>query len=111
MFSVLEELLRIIKKKNSYSVKKKSYTFQLLNNKNLCLKKFKEEALELYNAAKYKNNKKNIVHEAADLFYHFFVLLQLKKIPIHLILKELKKRQKISGIQEKKNRKKNVRSK
>ena len=110
MFLVLEELLRIIKKKNFYSVKKKSYTFQLLKNKNLCLKKFKEEALELYNAAKY-NNKKNIVHEAADLFYHFFVLLQLKKIPINLIMKELKNRQNLSGIQEKKNRKKNVRQK
>jgi phosphoribosyl-ATP pyrophosphohydrolase len=109
MFSVLEKLLKIIKKRNFHSSGEKSYTFQLLKNKNLCLKKFKEEALELYNSAKYKNNKKNIVHEAADLFYHFFVLLELKKIPIHLIMKELKNRQKISGIQEKKNRKKNVR--
>ena len=109
MFSVLEKLLKIIKKRKFYSSREKSYTLQLLRNKNLCLKKFKEEALELYNSAKYKNNKKNIVHEAADLFYHFFVLLELKKIPIYLILKELKIRQKVSGIQEKKRRKKNVR--
>ena len=42
------------------------------------------------------------------MLYHFFVLLELKKIKFSSILKELKKRQKISGIQEKLGRK-NVR--
>jgi phosphoribosyl-ATP pyrophosphohydrolase len=62
-----------------------------------------EEARELAASSKY-SNKKNIVHEAADLFYHFLVLLELKKIKMSLIMRELKKRQKISGIQEKNNR-------
>ena len=69
-----------------------------------------EEARELAVSSKY-SNKKNIVHEASDLLYHFLVLLELKKISIASIMKELKRRQRISGIQEKKNRKKNVRSK
>ena len=54
-------------------------------------------------------DRKNIVHEASDLLYHFLVLLEFKKISIDSIMKELKRRQKISGIQEKKNRKNNVR--
>ena len=39
------------------------------------------------------------------------VLLEYKKIKFSQIIKELAKRQKISGIQEKKSRKKNVRQK
>jgi phosphoribosyl-ATP pyrophosphohydrolase len=76
--------------------------------KIFCIKKFTEEAKELAISAKY-SNKKNITHEAADLLYHFLVLLESKKISMTSVMKELKRRQKISGIQEKKNRKKNVR--
>jgi len=86
-----------------------SYTASLFKKgKNFCIKKFMEEAKELAASSKYFN-KKNIVYEASDLLYHFLVLLEFKKIPITSIMKELKRRQIISGIQEKKNRKKNVR--
>jgi phosphoribosyl-ATP pyrophosphohydrolase len=86
-----------------------SYTASLFKKgKNFCIKKFMEEARELAASSKYFN-KKNIVYEASDLLYHFLVLLEFKKIPITSIMKELKRRQMISGIQEKKNRKKNVR--
>jgi phosphoribosyl-ATP pyrophosphohydrolase len=67
-----------------------------------------EEARELAASSKY-SIKKNIVHESSDLLYHFLVLLEFKKISITSIMKELKRRQRISGIQEKKNRKRNVR--
>jgi hypothetical protein len=40
-----------------------------------------------------------------------YFILEFKKISVNSVLKELEKRKKISGIQEKKNRKKNVRSK
>ncbi len=69
-----------------------------------------EETRELAVSSKY-SNKKNITHEASDLLYHFLVLLEFKNVSINSIMKELKKRQRISGIQEKKNRKKNVRQK
>jgi phosphoribosyl-ATP pyrophosphohydrolase len=86
-----------------------SYTASLFKKgKNFCIKKFMEEAKEFAVSSKY-SNKKNIVHEASDLLYHFLVLLEFKKISITSIMKELKRRQRISGIQEKKNRKKNVR--
>ncbi len=108
MFKNLEQLIKTIKKqKNKNS--KISYTASLFKKgKNFCIKKFMEEARELASSSKY-SNKKNIVHEASDLLYHFLVLLEFKKISITSIMKELKRRQRISGIQEKKNRKRNVR--
>lgn len=108
MFKILKSLNQRIKK-NKKKNTKVSYTAFLLKNKNnICLKKFLEEAKELFKAS-HHNKKKEIIHEAADLLYHFLVLLELKKISITSVMKELKRRQKISGIQEKKNRKKNVR--
>jgi len=103
MFRNLEQLIKKIKKQKNINPKI-SYTASLFKKgKNFCIKKFMEEARELAASSKY-SNKKNIVHEAADLFYHFLVLLELKKIKMSLIMRELKKRQKISGIQEKNNR-------
>jgi phosphoribosyl-ATP pyrophosphohydrolase len=108
MFKELSELAKTIKK-NRKKDPKISYTASLFKKgKNFCIKKFMEEANELSVSSKY-SNKKNIVHEASDLLYHFLVLLEFKKISIASIMKELKRRQKISGIEEKKNRKKNVR--
>ena len=108
MFKNLEQLIKKIKKQKNVN-SKISYTANLFKKgKKFCIKKFMEEARELAASSKYFN-KKNIVHEASDLLYHFLVLLEFKKIPITSIMKELKRRQKISGIQEKKNRKKNVR--
>ncbi len=106
-----KDLLFLIKKikKNKYKNPNISYTASLFKKgKNFCIKKFMEEARELASASKY-SNKKNIIHEASDLLYHFLVLLEFKKISITSIMKELKRRQRISGIQEKKSRKKNVR--
>jgi phosphoribosyl-ATP pyrophosphohydrolase len=103
---MIKELLKLTKiiKKNKNKNQKISYTASLFKKgKNFCIKKFMEEARELAASSKY-SNKKNIVHEASDLFYHFLVLLELKKIKMSLIMRELKKRQKISGIQEKNNR-------
>ena len=68
-----------------------------------------EESKELSNALK-QSIKKNIISESADMLYHFLVLLELKKIKFSDVLKELKQRQKISGIEEKLSRK-NVRQK
>ena len=108
MFKNLEQLIQKIKKQKNKNPKI-SYTASLMKKgKNFCIKKFMEEAKELATSAKY-SNKKNINHEAADLLYHFLVLLEFKKISMTSVMRELKRRQKISGIQEKKNRKKNVR--
>ena len=108
MFKELSKLVKIIKK-NKNKNPKISYTASLLKKgNNFCMKKFMEEARELA-ASTQHSNKKNIVHEASDLLYHFLVLHEFKKVSITSIMKELKRRQKISGILEKKNRQKNVR--
>ncbi|PHX88697.1 MAG: phosphoribosyl-ATP diphosphatase [Pelagibacteraceae bacterium] len=107
MFQILKDLIvqiKIKKKKSS----QKSYTSFLLSNSKYLMKKILEESKELFDAAKLKN-KRQIIHESADLLYHFLVLLESKKINFNLVLKELKKRKNISGFEEKKNRNKNVR--
>jgi phosphoribosyl-ATP pyrophosphohydrolase len=108
MFKELFKLTKKIKK-NKNKNQNISYTASLFKKgKDFCINKFMEEAKEFAASSKY-SNKKNIVHEASDLLYHFLVLLEFKRISLTSIMKELKRRQKISGIQEKKNRKKNVR--
>ena len=101
-------LLNLQKKIESNKNKnpKISYTASLFKGgKSKCINKFKEESFELVSASR-TNNKKNIIHEAADVFYHLLVLLKFKNIKISDVMKEIKKRQNMSGIEEKINRKK-----
>ena len=44
------------------------------------------------------------MHEAADVIYHFLVLLEANDIKIEDVLDELKNRQGTSGLVEKANR-------
>ena len=77
--------------------------------------KFFIEGLDFFSKSDYKKAKENfkisVINNSNNIksLYHFLVLLEFKKISIDSIMKELKRRQKISGIQEKKSRKKNVR--
>ena len=108
MFKNLEQLIQKIKKQKNKNPKISHTASLMKRGESFCIKKFMEEAKELANSAKY-SIKKNITHEAVDLLYHFLVLLEFKKISMTSVMRELKRRQQISGIQEKKNRKKNVR--
>ena len=77
--------------------------------------KFFIEGLDFFSKSDYKKAKENfkisVINNPNNIksLYHFLVLLEFKKISITSIMKELKRRQKISGIQEKKSRNKNVR--
>ena len=90
----LEELYSIIKKRDQ-SKKKNSYTKLLLKGgKSKIAQKVSEESIELM--ADYLNgSKKRTIEEAADLIYHFLVLLYSKKITINDIRKELNKRRNV----------------
>ncbi len=90
MFKTLEELITVIRQRKE-SATEKSYTKKLLNNKNLNIKKVKEEVMELIDAIEKDTNK---VHEAADVLYHLMVLLEANGIKIEDVMDELKKRQK-----------------
>lgn len=70
-----------------------SYTYKLMRNRNLLLKKIAEESSEVIIAAK-DNKKEEIVYEAADLLYHLMVLLYDEGITLAEIYKELEGRRK-----------------
>jgi len=72
---------------------------------NSLLKKVAEEAAEFCFAVK-DDDKKEIIYEAADLAFHALIALAYKNIHPEAVLEELKRREGVSGIEEKRNRKK-----
>ena len=98
---MIDELVKTIrKKKNSSS--EKSYTSSLLSGGlSGCIDKLEEEFAELKEALNTKNNE---VNEAADLLYHFLVVLEVADVKFEDVLNELEKRKGQSGLEEKKNR-------
>jgi phosphoribosyl-ATP pyrophosphohydrolase/phosphoribosyl-AMP cyclohydrolase len=70
----------------------KSYVRDLFSNSiNKIIQKVGEEAVELIIEAK-DNNKERFINEAADLLFHYLVLLQAKHFKLKDILSILKKR-------------------
>jgi phosphoribosyl-ATP pyrophosphohydrolase len=78
-----------------------SYTARLLGQGlEKCAKKFGEEAVELA-LASMTQDKAHITAEAADLLYHFLVLLEAADLPLSAVMDELKSREGVGGIAEK----------
>jgi len=69
------------------------------------LKKIGEEATETVIAAK-SGDKKQIIYETADLWFHSLVLLAQQDLSADDVLKELERRFGLSGLDEKANRNK-----
>tara|TARA_B100001540_G_C15609943_1_gene552591 strand:+ start:154 stop:429 length:276 start_codon:yes stop_codon:yes gene_type:complete len=90
MFKTLEELISVIRQRREFP-SEKSYTSKLLSNQKLSIEKVKEEVAELIEAIEKNSNK---VHEASDVLYHLFVLLEANDIKIEDVMDELKKRKK-----------------
>ena len=65
-----------------------------------CAEKFGEEAIEAIIAA-VKNDRENLVYEAADVLYHLTVMLAARDVPMAEVLAELDRRAGVSGIAEK----------
>ena len=85
---------------------KSSYVASLYNKgENSILKKVVEEAGEFSFAIK-DDDKDEIIYEAADLLFHSLVALAYKNIHPEAVLNELKRREGVSGIEEKNNRNK-----
>jgi phosphoribosyl-ATP pyrophosphohydrolase len=82
-----------------------SYTAKLLSKGIAkCAKKFGEEAFELALAA-VSNNKADTTAEAADVLYHFLVLLKSAGVMPEDVMAELKRREGTGGLVEKAARK------
>ena len=89
----LFELENLIKDRKN-NPKEGSYTTQLFNKGiNKIAQKVGEEAVELVIEAK-DNNKDLFLNEAADLLYHYLILLCAKGYVLSDVLKELQKRNK-----------------
>ncbi|ADE84910.1 phosphoribosyl-ATP diphosphatase [Rhodobacter capsulatus] len=65
-----------------------------------CAEKFGEEAVEAIIAA-VKNDRANLVYEAADVLYHLTVMLAARDVSLDEVLAELDRRAGTSGIAEK----------
>ena len=81
-----------------------SYVAYLMDNSTyLILKKICEESAEVVIAAKNENRKEQI-HEIADLWFHLLVLMGHQEITLTDISMELERRFDQSGLEEKANR-------
>ena len=101
MSDTIDKLIKTIKSRKGSDVKSSYTSFLLSKGSNHCLNKLKEEITELENAIK---DKKNTVHETADVIYHLLVTLESAGINFDHIITELKKREDTSGFEEKRNR-------
>ncbi len=85
----------------------KSYTTQLLSGGVPKIGgKITEEAAEVVEAAAEpdEQGRRHLIHEAADLTYHLWVMLAHRGIPLAELEAELARRFGISGLEEKANR-------
>ena len=100
MSETIEKLVKTIRSRKGSDVKSSYTSFLLSKGNDHCLNKLKEEVAELEDAIK---NKKNTVHETADVIYHLLVTLESAGINFETIIAELKKREGISGFEAKRN--------
>ena len=101
MSDTIDKLVKTIKSRKENDVKSSYTSFLLSKGNDHCLNKCREELKELGDAIK---NKKNTIHESADVIYHLLVTLESAKINFDDIIKELKKRKGTSGFKEKERR-------
>ena len=89
----------------------KSYTTELYRGGVEAIgEKVVEEAAELVEAAQLavsEEGRDHLVHEAADLIYHLFVMLGYRDIPLSAVEAKLAARFGISGLDEKASRSEN----
>jgi len=90
MLDTLENLIKLARERKSSPVDG-SYTNKLLTDKSLSKAKVLEEVDELIEAVEENSN---IIHEAADVFYHLLMYLEANDIKIEDVMLELEKRKK-----------------
>ena len=90
MLDTLENLIKLARERKSSPIDG-SYTNKLLTDKSLSKAKVLEEVNELIEAVEENSN---IIHEAADVFYHLLMYLEANDIKIEDVMSELEKRKK-----------------
>jgi phosphoribosyl-ATP pyrophosphohydrolase len=90
MLDTLENLIKLARERKSIPIDG-SYTNKLLTDKSLSKAKVLEEVDELIEAVEENSN---IIHEAADVFYHLLMYLEANDVKIEEVMSELEKRKK-----------------
>ena len=114
--SILHQLCEVIEQRRQ-NLPRDSYTTSLfLGGTGKIVAKFSEEFQEFIEAvaanlpespdSNDKTNKEHITHEAADLVYHFLVLIASCHLTFHEIEQALARRFGVSGLSEKASREK-----
>ena len=99
----LEDLIKTINSRADADPSE-SWTAKLLaKGPEKCAEKFGEEAVEaIIEAVKGDNNA--LISEAADVIFHYLVMLKSREINFDDVMKELKSRTNKSGFREKEER-------
>ena len=99
----LEDLIKTINSRADADPSE-SWTAKLLaKGPEKCAEKFGEEAIEaIIEAVKGDNNA--LISEAADVIFHYLVMLKSREINFDDVMKELKSRTNKSGFREKEER-------
>ena len=99
----LEDLVKTINSRADADPSE-SWTANLLaQGPEKCAEKFGEEAVEaIIEAVKGDNNA--LISEAADVIFHYLVMLKSREINFDDVMKELKSRTNKSGLREKEER-------
>lgn len=106
IFAQLEKLVDVIAQRAKNADPESSYVAKLLSKgPQRAAKKVGEEAVEVAIASA-GSNKGEIVYESADLLFHLLVMWQAHGIKAEEVMNELIRREGVSGIAEKKARKK-----
>ena len=99
----LEDLVKTINSRADADPSE-SWTAKLLaQGPEKCAEKFGEEAVEAIIEA-VKGDNKALVSEAADVIFHYLVMLKSRDINFHDVMNELKNRTNKSGLREKEDR-------
>ena len=103
IFYSLKLIFDLIKSRKT-SEPEKSYVAKLVNSGLEKIgKKLQEESLELIIAG-FNKERHDVIYEAADLLFFYMVLLVYLDIDIKSVILELKRREGVSGIDEKNSR-------
>ena len=105
MSDVLTQLARVLEQRKQQSPDESYVASLYAKGLNSILKKIGEEATETVIAAK-DGDKKQIVYETADLWFHSMVMLADQGLGPDDVLQELQRRFGLSGLEEKAQREK-----
>ena len=99
----LEDLIKIIDARATADPTE-SWTAKLLSQgPEKCAEKFGEEVIEAIIEA-VKGDNKALISEAADVIFHYLIMLKSRNIKFEDVMKELKNRTNKSGLREKEDR-------